>query len=251
MMATQVGVTLDMMEMHCRAVVRGRKRAMIVCDLPFGTYEWSDEVAVRSSIKLLREGGADAVKLEGGSPRRIHAVRAITDAGIAVLGHVGLTPQQISVLGGFRPLGRSAESAMAIIREAKALEAAGAVALVVECVPSVLGAAVTAAVKIPTIGIGAGPYTSGQVLVYHDVLGLISHPHHEAATPKFCKKYANVGDEIVHALRTYVHDVQQEKYPTHEYSPYVLPAHETVQFVQSLEDEGLHECADAARNAGL
>ncbi|CAI5463613.1 unnamed protein product, partial [Closterium sp. Yama58-4] len=175
---TTLPITLDDMLLHCRAVARGASRPLLVGDLPFGTYEQSPQQAVNSAVRLLKEGNMDAVKIEGGIPARVAAARAVSEAGIAVMGHVGLTPQAISSLGGFRPQGRSAASALKVVQHAQALQEAGCFAVVLECMPAVVAAAVTAAVDIPTIGIGAGPLCSGQVLVYHDLLGMIQHPHH-------------------------------------------------------------------------
>lgn len=175
---TTLPVTMADMVSHCRAVARGARRPLLVADLPFGSYEASPEQAVRSAVRMLKEGGADAVKLEGAGAGRVAAARAVAEAGVAVMGHVGLTPQAISALGGFRPQGRTAAGAARVVRDAMALQDAGCFAVVLECVPSPVAAAVTAVLRIPTIGIGAGPYCSGQVLVYHDLLGMMQHPHH-------------------------------------------------------------------------
>ncbi|CAI5514354.1 unnamed protein product, partial [Closterium sp. Naga37s-1] len=175
---TTLPITLEDMLLHCRAVARGASRPLLVGDLPFGTYEQSPQQAVESAVRLLKEGNMDAVKIEGGIPARVAAARAVSEAGIAVMGHVGLTPQAISSLGGFRPQGRSVASALKVVQHAQALQEAGCFAVVLECMPAVVAAAVTAAVDIPSIGIGAGPLCSGQVLVYHDLLGMIQHPHH-------------------------------------------------------------------------
>ncbi|CAI5523166.1 unnamed protein product [Closterium sp. Naga37s-1] len=160
---TTLPITLEDMLLHCRAVARGASRPLLVGDLPFGTYEQSPQQAVNSAVRLLKEGNMDAVKIEGGIPARVAAARAVSEAGIAVMGHVGLTPQAISSLGGFRPQGRSAASALKVVQHAQALQEAGCFAVVLECMPAVVAAAVTAAVDIPTIGIGAGPLCSGQV----------------------------------------------------------------------------------------
>ena len=193
---TTLPVTLDDMVSAARAAARGARRPFLVGDLPFGSYEEGPSQAVRSAVRLLKEGGMDAVKLEGGGAARVAAARAVVDAGVAVFGHVGLMPQAISVLGGFRPQGRSPASALRVLAEARALEAAGCAAVVLECVPSAVAAAVTAALSVPTIGIGAGPATSGQVLVYHDLLGMMAHPHYRKVTPKFCRRYADAGAAI-------------------------------------------------------
>ncbi|KAF5826035.1 ketopantoate hydroxymethyltransferase-domain-containing protein, partial [Dunaliella salina] len=159
---TTLPVTLDEMLMHCRSVARGARRAFLVGDLPFGSYETGVRDAVVSAMRLLKEGQMDAVKLEGGSPARVEAANAIVEAGVAVMGHVGLTPQSISVIGGFRPQAQVAEEALQVLDQAQALQRAGCFALVLECVPGPIAAAITKSVGIPTIGIGAGPSTSGQ-----------------------------------------------------------------------------------------
>ncbi len=197
---TTLPVTLEEMLVHCRAVARGARRPLLVGDLPFGSYEADTHQAVAAAVRMLKEGGMDAVKLEGGSPSRVAAARAVAEAGIAVMGHVGLTPQAISVLGGFRPCGRSAEEALEVVKRAQALQQAGCFAIVLECMPCAVAAAVTAAVNVPTIGIGAGSACSGQVLVFHDLLGFMQHPHHAKVTPKFSKQYAHVGQVIHKAL---------------------------------------------------
>ncbi|KFM28073.1 3-methyl-2-oxobutanoate hydroxymethyltransferase [Auxenochlorella protothecoides] len=200
---TTLPITLEEMLTHCRAVSRGARRPFIVADLPFGSFEEGPTAAVRAAVRMLKEGGADAVKIEGGAPARVETIRAVVGAGIAVIGHVGLTPQSVSLLGGFRPAGLHADDAARVVAEAKALEEAGCVMVVVECVPELVGAAITQQLSIPTIGIGAGVHTSGQVLVYHDLLGMMQHPHHAKVTPKFCKQYAAVGEVIQGALSAF------------------------------------------------
>ncbi|KAG2720444.1 hypothetical protein I3760_02G035300 [Carya illinoinensis] len=159
---TTLPISLDEMLVHCRAVARGAKRPLLVGDLSFGTYESSTSQAVDTAVRVLKEGGMDAIKLEGGSLSRITAARGIVEAGIAVMGHVGLTPQAISVLGGFRPQGKSVATAVKVVETALALQEAGCFSVVLECVPPPVAAAATSALRIPTIGIGAGPFCSGQ-----------------------------------------------------------------------------------------
>ncbi|KAI5061068.1 hypothetical protein GOP47_0023573 [Adiantum capillus-veneris] len=190
---TTLPVTMDDMLLHCQAVARGARRPLLVGDLPFGSYEQSSAQAVENATRLLKEGKMDAVKLEGGYGSRVGAAKAIVEAGIAVMGHVGLTPQAISALGGFRPQGQTSSGAMTVLENALALQESGCFAIVLECLPSPVAAAVTSALSIPTIGIGAGPKCSGQVLVYHDILGMMQHPHYAKVTPKFCKRYAHIG----------------------------------------------------------
>ena len=204
-----VPLTTDEMIHHIKAVVKGAPSPMIVGDLVFGSYNEGPEQAIRSANRLLKEGGCDAVKLEGCMPE---IVAAMVKAGIGVQGHIGLTPQTAGLLGGFKLQGKNLDAAKKIIDEAKALEEAGAFSLVVECVPEELGRAITEAVKMPVIGIGAGRYCDGQVLVYHDLLGMF-----DRFTPKFVKKYANIGDQIVKALKDYKNEVREVKFPSDEY----------------------------------
>ncbi|MDR1621838.1 MAG: 3-methyl-2-oxobutanoate hydroxymethyltransferase [Synergistaceae bacterium] len=204
-----VPLTTDEMIHHIKAVVKGAPSPMIVGDLVFGSYNEGPEQAIRSANRLLKEGGCDVVKLEGCMP---DIVAAMVKAGIGVQGHIGLTPQTAGLLGGFKLQGKNLDAAKKIVDEAKALEQAGAFSLVVECVPEELGRAITEAVKMPVIGIGAGRYCDGQVLVYHDLLGMF-----DRFTPKFVKKYANIGDQIVKALKEYKDEVRGVKFPSDEY----------------------------------
>eukprot|EP00252_Welwitschia_mirabilis_P025624 TRINITY_DN8093_c0_g1_i4.p1 TRINITY_DN8093_c0_g1~~TRINITY_DN8093_c0_g1_i4.p1 ORF type:complete len:388 (+),score=75.78 TRINITY_DN8093_c0_g1_i4:315-1478(+) len=240
---TTLPITMDDMLLHCRAVARGASRPLLVGDLPFGSYEESKEQAVSSAVRLLKEGHMDAIKLEGGTPSRVVAAKAIVEAGIAVMGHVGLTPQAISVLGGFRPQGRNVASATKVLESALALQDSGCFAIVLECVPSPVAAAVTSALQIPTIGIGAGPHCSGQVLVYHDLLLMTQHPHHAQVTPKFCKSYGNIGNAINEALSKYREEVLSKKFPSLEYSPYQIDQSTVENFISELEKRGLNETA--------
>ncbi|KNA19503.1 hypothetical protein SOVF_060440 [Spinacia oleracea] len=246
---TTLPITLDEMLVHCRAVARGAKRPLLVGDLPFGTYESSTQQAVDSAVRILKEGGMDAIKLEGASPSRITAAKAIVEAGIAVIGHVGLTPQAISVLGGFRPQGRNISSAVKVVETALALQEAGCFAVVLECVPAPVAAAATSVLGIPTIGIGAGPFCSGQVLVYHDLLGMMQHPHHAKVTPKFCKQYAHVGDVINKALLEYKDEVTNGSFPGPDHSPYKISSSEVDGFLDELKQMGLDKAASAAAEA--
>jgi 3-methyl-2-oxobutanoate hydroxymethyltransferase len=208
---TTVPITMEEMIHHIRPVVRGAKNPMIVGDMPFGSYNESREQAVRNATRLMKEGGCDVIKLEGGT-EVAETVKAIVDAGVPVMGHIGLTPQTISQLGGFKVQGKNLESAKALMEDARALEEAGAFSIVLECVPEELGKAITQQLSIPTIGIGAGRYTDGQVLVFHDLVGLF-----ERFTPKFVKRYANLGEEIVKALEVYKQEVKEKKFPQHEH----------------------------------
>ena len=205
-------VTQEDMLRHTAAVARGAKRAMVVADMPFMTYQISPEQALENAGQLVKEAGAQAVKLEGGDPV-LETIRKIVDAGIPVMGHLGLTPQSIHKLGGYRVQGREKETAERLKREARALEEAGCFSIVLEAIPSWLAREVTEAVSVPTIGIGAGPHCDGQVLVLHDVLGIF-----QEFKPKFVKRYANLREEALGALREYVREVQEGKFPTAEYS---------------------------------
>ena len=204
-----VPLTTDQMIHHIRAVVKGAPSPMIVGDLVFGSYNETPEQAIHSANRLLKEGGCDVVKLEGCMPE---TVRRMVDAGIGVQGHIGLTPQTAGLLGGFKLQGKNMDAARKIVDQAKSLEQAGAFSLVVECVPEELGRAITEAVKIPVIGIGAGRYCDGQVLVYHDLLGMF-----DRFRPKFVKKYADIGGQIVKALQEYKQEVRNVKFPSDEY----------------------------------
>jgi 3-methyl-2-oxobutanoate hydroxymethyltransferase len=203
-----LAVTLDEMIYHTRLVVRGASRALVVADMPFMTFQVSPAQALENAGRLIKEGGAHAVKLEGGV-RSVAAVQAITGADIPVIGHVGLTPQSVRRLGGFK-VQRDEER---LLQDALAVEAAGAFALVVECVPAEVAARITAAVKIPTIGIGAGPHCDGQVLVTPDLLGLFTD-----FRPRFVKQYANLGDEILASVRAYCQEVRDGVFPDQEHS---------------------------------
>jgi len=205
-------VTQEDMLRHTAAVVRGTRRAMVVADMPFMTYQIGPEQALENAGQLVKEAGAHAVKLEGGDPV-LATIRKIVGAGIPVMGHLGLTPQSIHQLGGYRVQGREKETAERLKREAKALEEAGCFSIVLEAIPSWLAEEVTETVSVPTIGIGAGPHCDGQVLVLHDVLGIF-----QEFKPKFVKRYANLREEILRALKEYVREVQQGKFPTPEYS---------------------------------
>jgi 3-methyl-2-oxobutanoate hydroxymethyltransferase len=220
-------VTLDEMIVLTRAVTRSARRSLVIGDLPFGSYEISDEQAVASAIRMIKEGGADIVKLEGAG-RMTARVRAIAESGIAVVGHIGLTPQSATRLGGFRAQGRTAASALALVESAFALEDAGAVALVLEAVPAPVAAAISERLALPTIGIGAGAGCDGQVLVWHDLLGLSRGPR-----PRFVERYAELGAEIGSALERYVADVRSGAFPQAQHT-YSIPDEELEGFEAGL-----------------
>ena len=225
-----VPVTLDEMLFLTRSVVRAAQRPLIIGDMPFGTYEGSDEEAVHNAVRFVKEGGADVVKLEGAGPS-LSRVRAITAAGIGVMGHVGLTPQSATVLGGFKAQGRTAEQARQVYEGALALEAAGCFAVVLEAVPAPVAARITEALTVPTIGIGAGAQCDGQVLVYHDLLGL-----YEGRAPRFVKRYADLGTEIRGALERYAADVREGRFPEEQHT-YSIPDEELSEFDTALAEE--------------
>jgi 3-methyl-2-oxobutanoate hydroxymethyltransferase len=205
------------MLMLTRAVTRGASRPLVVADLPFGSYQVSDEDAVRNSIRFVKDGSADAVKLEGAGPS-LSRTAAIVGAGIPVMGHIGLTPQSATMLGGFKAQG---------LEDALALQDAGCFSLVLEAVPAPVAERVTAELAIPTIGIGSGPGCDGQVLVLHDLLGLYG-----GFTPKFTKRYAEIGEEIRGALERFAGDVRSGAFPTDEHT-YAMPAEELEAFLSS------------------
>lgn len=200
-------VTMEEMLHHARAVSRGAKNALLVGDMPFMSYQISVEEALRNAGRFLQQGGMDAVKLEGGR-ERAEAIRAIVGAGIPVMGHLGLTPQSIHQLGGFRAQGKTASAARRLLEDALLLEEAGCFSIVLESVPARLARFISKRIAIPTIGIGAGAGTDGQVLVTHDLLGLF-----DRFTPKFVKKYANFHAEMQKAFTAYIADVQENQFP--------------------------------------
>jgi 3-methyl-2-oxobutanoate hydroxymethyltransferase len=206
---TTVPVTVDEMLFLTRTVSRQARRPIVVGDMPFGSYQVSDEDAVRNAIRFVKEGGADVVKLEGAVSR----VRAIVEAGIPVMAHIGLTPQSATMLGGFKTQGKTADAALRLVAEAHELEDAGAMSIVLEAIPAPVAARITAELSIPTIGIGAGPDCDGQVLVYHDLLGLT-----EGHLPCFVKRYANLSREIRDALEAYAADVRSGAFPGEEHT---------------------------------
>ena len=218
-----VPATVEEMIVLTRATTRGARRPLVIADLPFGSYQVSDEQAVQNGIRFLKEAGADAVKLEGGGSS-VSRARALVAAGIPVMAHIGLTPQSATMLGGFKAQGRTAAKAAALLRDARELEAAGCFALVLEAVPSAVAAAITAAVEIPTIGIGAGGACDGQVLVWHDMLGL-----YEGHVPRFVKRYADLHAEIGRALAQYVDEVRSGAFPEEQHT-YAMPEEELAAF---------------------
>ena len=222
-----VPVSLDEMIFLTRAVTRTARRPLVVGDLPFGSYEVSDEQAVTSAIRMLKEGGADCVKLEGAG-RMVARARAIAESNIGILGHVGLTPQSATKLGGFRAQGRTGAAAVELYDAALALEQSGCCAIVLEAVPAPVAARISAALTVPTIGIGAGAGCDGQVLVWHDLLGLYA-----GRAPRFVKRYAGLADEIRAALGAFVGEVRDRSFPEEQHT-YSIPADELERFESAL-----------------
>lgn len=205
-------VTMEEMLHHTRAVRRGIRRALLVADMPYGSYHIEPAESLRHAVQFLKEAGAEAVKIEGGE-RRVELIARLVDAEIPVMGHVGLTPQSLHALGGFRVQGKTAETAEQVIRDARAVEAAGAFSIVLESMPRELAARITRELRIPTIGIGAGPDCDGQILVLHDMIGLGS-----GHIPKFARRYASVGEVISRAVSEYASDVRSGHFPSDEES---------------------------------
>ena len=205
-------VTMDEMLHHSRAVARARPRALVVGDMPFGTFQASPDDAVRNAVRFVQEGGAEAVKLEGGQAVA-SAAASIVAAGIPVMGHIGLTPQSVHAFGGYRVQGRTGEAESQLLRDAASLEAAGVFAVVLEGMPLKLGRRITEALRVPTIGIGAGPYCDGQVLVLHDLLGFF-----DGFAPKFAKPYADLNTVIVEAVERFRADVEAGAFPDRDHS---------------------------------
>jgi 3-methyl-2-oxobutanoate hydroxymethyltransferase len=224
-----VPVTMDEMLHHCRAVARGARHAFLVGDMPFMSYELDPREAVRNAGRFLKEGGMDSIKLEGGVAAA-ETVAAITRAGIPVMGHIGLTPQSASKLGGFRVQGKTAASAGQLLADARALQEAGAFAIVLEAVPAPVATAISQRLAVPTIGIGAGPGCDGQVLVYHDLLGLF-----DRFTPRFVRRYANLSETIGAALAQFREDVLAGKFPQPEHT-YDIDEEELTAFLRELDE---------------
>jgi 3-methyl-2-oxobutanoate hydroxymethyltransferase len=224
-----VPATMDEMLMLTRAVTRGAHRPLVIADLPFGSYHVSVEQALESAIRFVKEAQADAVKLEGAGPM-LARVRALTDAGIPVMGHLGLTPQTATMLGGFKAQGRTATKAVQLYDDALALQAAGCFSIVLEAVPSPVAARITEALDIPTIGIGAGPDCDGQVLVWHDLLGL-----YEGHAPRFVKQYADLAPTIGAAVEQYATEVRDGTFPEEQHT-YSMTEEELALFEEALAD---------------
>jgi 3-methyl-2-oxobutanoate hydroxymethyltransferase len=225
-----VPATMDEMVMLTRAAARGARRPLVVADMPFGSFQISDEDAVQNAIRFVKEADADAVKVEGAGPT-VSRVLALVGAGIPVMGHIGLTPQSATMLGGFRAQGRTAAKARQLLEDARTLEQAGCFALVLEAVPAPVAARITETLAIPTIGIGSGRGCDGQVLVYHDLLGL-----YQGKSPRFVKRYAELAATIQEALEQYAADVRSGSFPEDEHT-YSIPDEELASFLSGLRAE--------------
>jgi 3-methyl-2-oxobutanoate hydroxymethyltransferase len=221
-------ITLDDMLLLARAARRGTTRAVLIADMPFGSVQVSDADTVANAVRFVKDAGVDAVKIEGAGPMA-RRIAAVIDAGIPVVGHIGLTPQSANQLGGYKAQGRTAAAAERLLDEAATLEHAGCVAIVLEAIPPPVAAAITRALTIPTIGIGAGVDCDGQVLVWHDVLGLNGVTDGTVKVPKFVKRYADLGTEIVTAVRAYIADVQSGRFPEPRHT-YSMPDEERERF---------------------
>jgi 3-methyl-2-oxobutanoate hydroxymethyltransferase len=223
-------VTMDEMIHHCKAVNRGAKNAFLVGDMPFMSYQVDMTQAIANAGRFLKEGMMDAVKLEGGQ-EMTKTIKAIVDAGIPVMGHIGLTPQSVSKLGGYRVRGKNLESAQKLINDATALQKAGCFSIVLEAIPDRLAKLITDQLSIPTIGIGAGSYCDGQVLVIHDLIGLFGR-----FTPKFVKKYTNISNQILKALQKFKDEVEKGAFPTTKHS-YTMSDEVFKEVILKLEQE--------------
>jgi len=233
---TTFPVTMDDMIRHCQAVRRGAPNVFIVGDMPYMSYQASDELAIANAGRFVKEAGMDCVKLEGGGPRILDRIRAINEAGIVVMGHIGLTPQFMGQIGGYKAQGRTAKTAMSIIRQARLIEEAGAASILVEGVPAAVGKAITERAGIPVLGIGAGSHTDGQLLFYADMVGF-----YDDFTPKFVKKYANVGEVLTEAFRSYAQEVRGGKFPVDSEHTYNMKDEEVAELdnlLRAVEENG-------------
>jgi 3-methyl-2-oxobutanoate hydroxymethyltransferase len=223
-----LSVTLDEVIYHCRMVARGLTRAFLVGDMPFGSYQAGEDIAIENAVRMIKEGGCEAVKFEGAG-RLLGLMERLVSMGVPVMAHLGLQPQSINALGGFHIQAKAKKAADRLLEEAKRVESAGAFSLVLECVPQEVAAMVTRELTIPTIGIGAGPDTDGQILVFHDVMDLI--PGYQ---PRFVRNYAHLGDTIINAAKNYIEDVQKGEYPSQDES-FSLDDEASRKFAQDIE----------------
>lgn len=229
---TTFPVTMDDMISHASSVRRGAPNVFVVGDMPYMSYQVSNELAIANAGRFIKESGCDCIKLEGAGEQICERIRAITGAGIMVMGHIGLTPQFSAQLGGYKAQGKSADAAMKIIEEAKRLEEAGCWSILVEGVPAVVGKAITERANIPILGIGAGSYTDGQLIIYADMVG-----YYDNFTPKFVKKYANVGEIILNAFKEYVADVKGGTFPEDDKHTYTIKQEEADKLEAILKEK--------------
>jgi 3-methyl-2-oxobutanoate hydroxymethyltransferase len=234
-----VPATMDEMVMLTRAAARGARRPLVVADMPFGSFQTSDEDAVRNAIRFVKEAGADAVKVEGAGPT-VSRVLALVGAGIPVMGHIGLTPQSATMLGGFRAQGRTAAKAQQLLEDARTLEQAGCFSIVLEAVPAAVAGRITESLSVPTIGIGSGADCDGQVLVYHDLLGL-----YQGKSPRFVKRYAELASTIQESLERFAADVRSGAFPSEEHT-YSIPEEELAAFLSGSRAESKTEASRSA-----
>jgi 3-methyl-2-oxobutanoate hydroxymethyltransferase len=237
-----VPATMDEMVILTRAAGRGARRPLVVADMPFGSFQTSDEDAVRNAVRFVKEAGADAVKVEGAGPT-VSRVLALVGAGIPVMGHIGLTPQSATMLGGFRAQGRTAAKARQLLEDGRTLAEAGCFSIVLEAVPAPVAARITESLSVPTIGIGSGPDCDGQVLVYHDLLGL-----YQGKSPRFVKRYAELAVATEDALERFAADVRSGVFPGEEHT-YSIPEEELAEFLSGSRAESGTE-ASRSRSSG-
>ena len=225
-------VTMDDMIRHCQAVRRGAPNTFIVGDMPYMSYQISDEQAIANAGRFIKEADMDCIKLEGGGPLIASRVKAINDAGILTMGHIGLTPQFMGQIGGYKAQGKTAQAALSLLKQAKLLEEAGACSILVEGVPAAVGKAITERANIPILGIGAGSHTHGQLLIYADMVGF-----YDNFTPKFVKKYANIGEILYKAIHEYVQEVKAEQFPNDSEHTYKMKEEEIALLESQLKSQ--------------
>lgn len=229
---TTFPVTMNDMIRHCQAVRRGAPNTFVIGDMPYMSYQISDESAIANAGRFIQEAGADCVKLEGGGPRILKRVQAINEAGILCMGHIGLTPQFMGQIGGYKAQGKTAQAAMSLLKQAKLIEEAGACSILVEGVPAAVGKAIAERAGIPILGIGAGSFTHGQLLIYADMVGL-----YDNFTPKFVKKYANVGETLTKAFAEYIQEVRAGQFPVDSEHTYTMKEEEIAELARILAKE--------------
>lgn len=231
-----VPVTMDQMIHHTKAVTRAVKRSLVVGDMPYFSFHLSEEETLSNASRFLKEAGAKAVKVEGASPKRLKLIEAMAEAEIPVMGHVGLTPQSINRLGRFKVKGKSRSEARKILQDALKLESAGVFSIILECIPKELAGEITERVSVPTIGIGAGPYCDGQILVIHDLLGYLN-----GYLPKFVKRYAHLHETIGESVRSYADDVRSSHFPEDSHSYHFQAGADIKEVLDGIPDESSHE----------